>query len=146
MAGRAIVPGALAAIVALVVGSIVGGLGVGVSAALGVIVAVSNFAVNAYALGWARKQSPTAVQVVALGGYIVRIGIVVGLIFLLRLFPWFDTMAFGIAVISAAILLLIYETKLVLGGLGAELEIPARPAPDSAEPAAQAGRGGGPGR
>ena len=64
MALGALVPGVPASILAFALGSIVD-VGAGVSAAIGVAVAVGGFAVQALALGWARKVSMTATQAVA---------------------------------------------------------------------------------
>src|SRR5438132_4264826 len=77
MAVWALVPGVPAAVLAFALGSIAG-LGVGVSAAIGVVVAVGGFAVQALALGWARQQSLTAVQIVAYSSFLVLIGVVGG--------------------------------------------------------------------
>ena len=61
MALWALIPGIGAAALAFALGSIVG-VGVGTSAALGVMVAVGGFAAQALALGWARSISPAAIQ------------------------------------------------------------------------------------
>ena len=124
MVRRAILPGVTATLLAAGIGTAVGGPGVGVSAALGIGVAVANFAAAGLALAWAADISLTAVQVVALGGFFVRLGVILGLMFALNTLPWFSPRAFGLAVVPGTLLLLIYESTLVLRGLGQQLVIP----------------------
>jgi hypothetical protein len=130
MVRKAILPGIVATLAALGIGAADGGLGVGVSAALGIAVAVSNFAVAGSSLAWAAGVSLTAIQVVALGGFVVRLGLILGLMFALKTMSWFSPLAFGLAVVPGALTLLIYESVLVLKGLGQDLVIPPKPAPD----------------
>ena len=123
MVRKAMVPGMVATLLAGAIGTAVGGPGVGISAALGIVVAVANFAVAGYALAWAADISLTAVQVVALGGFFVRLGVILGLMFALNTLPWFSPRAFGLAVVPGTLLLLMYESTLVLRGLGQQLVI-----------------------
>lgn len=128
MVRRAMAPGAAAAATALVAGAAVGGASAGVSAALGVVVVVANFAAHGLSLAWAAGISVTAVHAVALTGVVVRLGAIVALLFLLDASAWFSPLAFGLAVVPGTLALLAYEAKLALGGLGAALQIPADPA------------------
>jgi hypothetical protein len=129
MVRKAILPGVIATLLAGAIGTAVGGPGVGISAALGIVVAVVNFAAAGTALAWAAGISLTAVQVVALGGFFVRLGVILGLMFALNTLPWFDPRAFGLAVVPGTLLLLVYESTLVLKGLGQQLIIaPSDPA------------------
>jgi hypothetical protein len=48
--------------------------------------------------------------------------------FALNTLAWFSPLAFGIAVVPGTLALLAYEAKLVAGGLGGVLQIPADPA------------------
>ncbi len=127
MVRRGLVPGAAATVLALVAGLVAAGPGVGASAALGVAVVVANFSANGLALAWAAGVSPVAYQAVALGGYLVRIGVILGLLFGLARLSWFSAPAFGFAAIPAAVLLLAYEARLWLRGLGQELVLPEPP-------------------
>ena len=121
MVRKAIVPGIVATALAGVIGTAVGGPGVGVSAALGIAVAVLNFAAAGYSLAWAADISLTAVQVVALGGFVLRLGVIVGLMFALDTLPWFSPLAFGLAVVPGTLALLVYESVPVLKGHGQQL-------------------------
>lgn len=107
-----------------------GGRGAAASAAIGIVVVLANFAVHGWSLARASDISVTAVQVVALAGFVVRLGVIVTLLFALdRLAGWFSPLAFGLTVVPATLSLLAYEAALVLRrGIGAELEVPAEPA------------------
>lgn len=124
MIRRALLPGAAAVPVAFLVGTLVEGSAAGVSAAIGVVVVLANFAAHGWSLAWASRISIALVQGVALGGFVVRIGAIVGLMFALSATGWFSPLAFGLAVVPGTLLLLIFETRLVLGGLGGQLQIP----------------------
>jgi hypothetical protein len=113
---------------ATAVGLSAGGPGVAASAVLGVVVVVANFAAHGLSLAWAAGVSIIAVQVVALGGFVLRLGAIVGLMFLLSSVDWFSPLAFGLAVVPGTLALLAYEAKLMLGGVGSALQIPADPA------------------
>jgi ATP synthase protein I len=129
MARRAVLPGAGAAVLAFLVGFLVGGGDVAWSAAIGIAVVLANFTAHAYSLAWASTVSITAVQVVALAGFAVRLGVIVGLLFLLNTMSWFSPLAFGLTVVPATLALLVYEAHLVANlRLGTDLDLP----PDAA--------------
>lgn len=128
MVRRALIPGVLAVPVAYGLGLLLGDAHAALSAAIGVVVVVANFAAHGLSLAWAAGVSITAVHAVALVGVVVRLGAVVGLMFVLNAFAWFSPLAFGLAVVPGTLALLAYEAKLALGGLGAGLQIPADPA------------------
>ena len=127
MVRRAIVPSVLALVLATGISWALGGSGAALSAAIGVVVVFANFAVHGWSLGRASTISITAVQVVALVGPIVRIGIIVGLMFALNTLAWFSPVAFGLTVVPVTIGLLVYEARLTMRGLGGQLQIPADP-------------------
>ena len=115
-----------AAALALLLGSWAGGWGVGWSAAIGVAVVVANLAVSAFSLSRAARISPTALYGTAMIGFVVRLAAIVAIMFGLNQLAWFSPLAFGLAVVPATLLVLLYEMKLLAGGLGTELEV--RPA------------------
>lgn len=125
---RAVVPSVLAFPAAAAIGWAAGGSGVGISAAIGVVVVYANFAAHGMSLAWASRISITVVQVVALVGFVVRLGVIVAAMFALNTLSWFSPLAFGLAVVPATLLLLAYEARLVMRGLGMTLRIPADPA------------------
>lgn len=127
MVRRALAGAAVALPVAGVIGWLAGGSSVAASAALGVAVVAANFAANGLSLAWAAGVSVTAVQAVALGGFVVRMGVIVAVLFALDATTFFSPLAFGIAAGVATVVLLVYEARIVARGIGANLEIPADP-------------------
>jgi hypothetical protein len=135
MVRRALVPGAVAALLAAAVGAALGGPEAGVSAAIGVLVVLANFAAHGWSLAWASRISIALVHAVALGGFLGRMVVVLGLMFLLDSASWFSPVAFGAAVVPGTLALLLFESRLVLRGLGGQLQIPADPAASRASDA-----------
>jgi hypothetical protein len=127
MVRRAIVPSALAFLVASGLAWALGGPGAAASAAIGVAIVFANFAAHGWSLARASTISVTAVHVVALVGPIVRIGLIVGLMFALDALEWFSAVAFGLTVVPATIGLLVFEARLTMRGIGGELQIPPDP-------------------
>jgi hypothetical protein len=127
MVKRAVLPAVLGIVVAGALGWLLGGVDAAWSAAVGVAIVALNFAAHGLSLAWASTISVSAVFAVALGGFAVRLGIVVGAMFALDTLEPFSPVAFGLAVVPATLLLLAFEAQLVSRGLGATLEIPADP-------------------
>ncbi|GBC87166.1 hypothetical protein HRbin12_01168 [bacterium HR12] len=134
MVRRAFVPALVVLPVAGALGALLGGAGASASAALGVAVVYGNFAAHGLSLAWASGISIAAVQATALLGPVVRLGAILGLMFALDRLAWFSPVAFGGAVVPGTLLLLAYEARLAIRGLGGMLEIPPDPV------AARAGR------
>jgi hypothetical protein len=113
-----------AAVVALLAGAAVGGWGTGWSAAIGIAVVTMNFAASGVSMARAAKISLMALATVGMVGWVLRLSLIVGLMFLLNGFEWFSPVAFGLAVVPATMLLIGYEMKLVAGGIGQQLVLP----------------------
>jgi hypothetical protein len=128
MVRRALVSGLVGAPVAAGVAFLAGGAGAAASALIAAAVVVANFAAHGLSLAWAAGVSITAVHAVALGGVVIRLGVIVGLMFALDRVAFFSPVAFGITAVVGTFALLIYEARLVQRGLGGELQIPADPA------------------
>ena len=128
MVRRALVPSAVAIPVAFGAGSTLGGAGAGASAAIGIAIVYLNFAAHGLSLAWASTISIPTVHAVALGGFALRLAVVVVAMFALNALDWFSPLAFGLAVVPATLLLLVYEARLAIRGLGGSLQIPADPA------------------
>jgi hypothetical protein len=125
---RAVAPSAIAVPAALLIGWVAAGPEVGVSAAIGIALVFANFAAHGLSLAWASQISVTALQIVALVGFVFRLGVIVAAMFALNTLSWFSPLAFGMAVVPATLLLLAYEARLVIRGMGMALQIPADPA------------------
>jgi len=122
------VPSLVAFPIAFLIGTVVSGPGAGASAAIGVAVVYLNFSAHGTSLAWASTISISAVHGVALFGPVVRIGVIIGLMFGLNTMGWFSPLAFGLAVMPGTMLLLFFEARLTIRGLGSMLQIPADPA------------------
>lgn len=127
MVRKALAAGAAAAPVAFGAGFLAGGGGAALSAVLGLVVVVVNFAAHGLSLAWAAGISVVAVQAVALGGFVVRMGLIAGALFALDRAAFFSPLVFGLTVIAGTLALLAYEARLVRTGLGGALEVPADP-------------------
>jgi hypothetical protein len=122
---RALVAGAVALPAASGAGFLAGGAGVAWSVAIGMAVVVLNFAAHGLSLAWAAGISITAVQATALVGFVVRMGLIVGLMFALNTLDFFSPAAFGVAAVLGTVALLAYEARLVLvAGVGRDLDLP----------------------
>ncbi|HET9722329.1 MAG TPA: hypothetical protein VFR44_00640 [Actinomycetota bacterium] len=128
MVRRALLPSVLGVAVAALAGLAISGSDAAASAAVGVALVYLNFAAHGLSLAWASVISVTAVQAVALGGFALRLAVVVAAMFALNTLTWFSPLAFGLAVVPATMLLLVFEARLAIRGLGATLQIPADPA------------------
>jgi hypothetical protein len=124
MVRRGVWFGPPAFVLALTIGAATGGWGIGWSAAIGIAVVFVNFVVHGVSLARAAKRSLTALAAVAMGGFVVRMGTIVAIMFALNRLSFFSPLAFGLAVVPATVLLLVFEMKLLAGGLGSELRLP----------------------
>jgi hypothetical protein len=126
---RRIVPFAFpAAALAFVIGSLADGSDAGWSAAIGIAIVTANFVVHGISLSWAAAISPILLYAVGLGGFIMRLGIIVAIIALLDQTSWFSVVAFIAAVVPSTIVLLGVEMKLLSGRMQADMwRFPADP-------------------
>jgi hypothetical protein len=125
MVRTALGPSLLALPAAFLIARVAADTGAGASAAIGVAVVYLNFAAHGLSLAWASTISIAVVQGVALGGLVVRLGAIVAAVFALNTLEWFSPLAFGLAVVPTTLLLLVYEARLAIGGMGGSLQIPA---------------------
>lgn len=119
---RRISPFALpVAAAAFAIGALLDGPDAGWSAALAIAVVSLNFVAHGWSLAWAATVSPVAVYAVGMGGFVVRLGIIVAIIALLQQLDWFSVVAFIAALIPSTVALLVVEMKLVSGRMQADL-------------------------
>ncbi len=128
MVRRALWAGLVALPLAAAAGYLAGGAASARSAAIGIAVVALNFAAHGLSLAWAAGISITAVQVTALAGFEVRMGVIVGLMFALDAMDFFSPVAFGVAAVGGTLALLAYEARLVVvAGIGRDLDVPPDP-------------------
>jgi len=132
MVRRALMPAVVAFGLAVGLGWLVGGPGAAASAGIGIGIVALNFGAHGLSLAWASTISVGVVMAVALGGFAIRLGVIVAALFALNTLSWFSPVAFGLAVIPATLLLLGYEARLAIDGLGGTLQIPADTAAERA--------------
>lgn len=96
-------------------------LDAGWSAAIGVGIVFANFTVHGWSLAWAARMSPVVLYAVALGGFIVRLGVVVAIIVGLQHLQWFSIGWFLAALVPTTLALLALEMKLLSGRLQTDL-------------------------
>ncbi len=128
MVRRAVTAGGLAAPVALAAGFAAAGWPGAWSALLGVAVVVANFAAHGLSLAWAARISIPVLQAVALGGFALRMGVIVVVLFLIDRTAILSTAVFGITAVAGTMALLAYEARLAQRGVGAALQVPPEPA------------------
>jgi cytochrome c biogenesis factor len=119
---RRISPFALpVAIAAFALGTLLDGTGAGWSAAIAIAVVYLNFVAHGSSLALAASISPTVLYAVGLGGFLVRLGVIVAVIALLQQTDWFSIVAFIAALIPSTVALLVVEMKLLSGRMQADL-------------------------
>ncbi len=116
----------VAPVVVVAAGAVRGWNGVwSASIALGVVLV--NFLVAAAIMNRAARSGPTAIGAAALGGYVLRLAVVVGALALLRHQPWIDLPTLGIVLVGTHLGLLMWEMKYLSLTLAAPGLRPARP-------------------
>ena len=119
---RRISPFALpVAIGAFAIGTLLDGTDAGWSAAIAIAVVYLNFVAHGSSLALAASISPTVLYAVGLGGFLVRLGVIVAVIALLQQTEWFSIVTFIAALIPSTVALLVVEMKLLSGRMQADL-------------------------
>src|SRR5262249_2357265 len=86
-----------------------------------------NFLLAAAIMTRAAKNGPTAIGAAALGGYVLRLVIVVVALLLLRHQSWIDLPTLGFVLVGSYLALLFWEAKYVSLSLAAPGPRPSRP-------------------
>ena len=97
------------------------------SAAIALAIVLVNFLAAAAIMTRAAKSGPTAIGAAALGGYVLRLAVILIALVLLRHQPWIDLPTLGIAIVGTHLGLLVWEMKYVSLTLAAPGLKPARP-------------------
>lgn len=119
---RRVIPYApLVAGVALLAGGLLADWNAGWSAAIGVAIVALNFAAHGLSLAWAARISPTMIFAVGMGGFFIRIVVIVMVMVALNTLAWFSPVAFMASVVPATVMLLVAEGKLLSGRMQADL-------------------------
>ena len=119
----------IAPVIIVVSGLIAGWSGVA-SAAIGLGIVLINFLAAAAIMSRAAKSGPTAIGAAALGGYVLRLAVILVALVLLRHQPWIDLPILGFVIVGTHLGLLVWEMKYVSLTLAAPGLKPARPSGD----------------
>jgi hypothetical protein len=90
-----------------------------VSAAIGLILVAVNFLVSARMITGAARRSPSAVMGVVLGGYVVRLAVLLGIVLALQHAPGIDIPTLVVTIAATHLALLTWELRFVSLTLGA---------------------------
>jgi hypothetical protein len=121
--------GLLIAPVVILVAGLVSGWDGTISAAIALGIVCLNFALAALSVGWAAKISPVMVGGVALGGYVVRLGLILVALVLLRHESWIVLPWLGFTLVGAHLVLLFWEMRYISLSLAAPGLRPSLPNP-----------------
>ncbi len=83
------------------------------SAAFAVAVVILNLGLSGAALSWAARTSLNLLMAVALGGFLLRMGLLTGVIVLIRHQSWVDLPVLAVTLLGTQLGLLFWETKYV---------------------------------
>lgn len=100
-------------VIAFAAGALLSGAAAGWSAVIGATVVAANFLANALSMARAARVSAIAVYVVGLGGFVLRMGVILLAMVLLNRLDWFSPLAFALTVVPSTMALLIYEMKVL---------------------------------
>ena len=104
--------------VPLLVGGALGWRRPGVlSVGLALALVLVNFGLGAAAIGWGARLGAGPLMAAALGGYVVRLGIVTAAVLPIRHHDWFELLPFAVSLIATHLGLLIVEARHVSASL-----------------------------
>ena len=106
---RGIIVSPLLLVLCLILGGL-SGLASG-SIALGIV--LTNFFAGAWVIEWAVKISPQLLMGAVLGGFVLRMGIITGVVLPIRNSEWFEIVPFAAILIFLHLGLLIWEMRYV---------------------------------
>jgi hypothetical protein len=87
------------------------------SGALAVVIVCANLVVSAVLLAWAARTSLNLLMFAALGGFLLRMGVLVAVVALIRHESWVDLPTLAVAVLVTQLGLLAWETRYVSASL-----------------------------
>ena len=109
--------GVPAAPVIVFVSWMIGGTDIAASVAYALAIVAVNLVLAALSLGWAARVSPTALMATALGGFLVRMGLLTVAVLLVKDSSWISLPALAIAILLSHLALLFWETRYVSASL-----------------------------
>lgn len=120
--------------VVVAVGAIAAGVDGALSAAAGLALVLANFVAAAASLGWAGRINYALLMGVALFGYVVRVSVLFGAVFLLRDLAWVHLLTLGCTIVVTHLGLLTWELRYVSASLAHPALKPEPLQPESRSP------------
>jgi hypothetical protein len=112
--------GLLVAPAILLVAGLLRGIDGAASAALGLALLFINLLISAASLDWAARRSPNMLMAVALGGFALRMGMILAVMLIAEaLFGWADVVVLGVTLFGTHLGLLFWELRSVSFSLAA---------------------------
>jgi hypothetical protein len=99
------------------IASVFWGVHGGLSAAFAIALAIGNLMLAALIMTWAARVSLTAMAAAAMGGYIVRLGLLMAIVLLVRHQAWVSWIPLAFTIVITHLGLLIWETRYVSASL-----------------------------
>jgi hypothetical protein len=113
--------------VAVALAATVWGVDGALSAAFALVLVAANFLASAGLIAWAVRISPAVLMAAVLGGFLVRLGLLVAVVNLVRHQTWVELTPLLFTVLVAHLGLLVWETRHVSVSLAYPGLKPARP-------------------
>ena len=106
-----------AAPIIIAISALIWGVDGALSSAYGVALVLLNFCIAAALLAWAARISLTMLMIASLGGFVLRMGLVVGAVLLVKDASWISMAALCITILVTHLGLLLWETRYVSASL-----------------------------
>ena len=103
--------------IGMVLGALVDGFAGAASVTYGVAIILINTLLSAYLLAWASQISFVVVAAAAFGGYIIRLTLIFGAVWLVKDAPWISLVPLGVTMILTHLGLLVWELRYVSASL-----------------------------
>jgi hypothetical protein len=101
----------------IVVSALIWGADGAWSSLVAVAIVVLNLLTAAAAMTWAARRSMATLMAVALGGFVVRMAVIVAIVALLRDQPWINLVALAVNILVTQLGLLVLELRYVSASL-----------------------------
>jgi hypothetical protein len=96
---------------------LIGGSDIGATVAYGIAIVSVNLVLAALSLGWAARISPVALMATALGGFLVRMGLLTAAVMAVKESAWVSLPTLAVTVLLTHLALLFWETRYVSASL-----------------------------
>jgi hypothetical protein len=101
----------------IAVSALLWGVNGALSSAYGVALVLLNFVIAAVLLAWAAGVSLTMLMIASLGGFVLRMGLIVGSVLLVKDAGWVSLAALCVTILITHLGLLLWETRYVSASL-----------------------------